>query len=64
MVCKYSVYGWESLVVISETDIQESVECILGSRQCSWQTSLWKFERATNGSKFFTYMYLIFFFFT
>lgn len=33
MVCKYSVYGCESLVIISETDIQESVQCILGNRQ-------------------------------
>lgn len=33
MVCKYSVYGWESLVVIIETDIRESVKCTLRSRQ-------------------------------
>lgn len=33
MVCKYSVNSCESLVVMSEADIQESAQCILGSRQ-------------------------------
>lgn len=53
MVCKYSVYGCESLVVTSEADFQVSVQCILGSRQHAAGKVFGNLKRLQMGLRFF-----------
>lgn len=52
MVCKYSVCGCESLVVIRETDIQETVQCILGSRHAAGKPVFGYLKRLQMGLSF------------